>query len=211
MSSTDVIRVFKRRANFEGKIGHAGTLDVFAQGIVILMLGKGTKKFDEIQMMDKTYQAGARLGYSSDTLDIEGVLLPQVDAPPTSFLQIEEALQPFIGEYEQAIPRYSAAKQDGQPLYKLARENKEIKPKSKPVKIYDIELQDYMHPLVTMEVRCSSGTYIRQLTHDIFSSLELESFLFYLRRTQIGDIVLDSACELSEFADDQWQQYVLPL
>ena len=211
MSSTDVIRAFKRSTQFKGKIGHAGTLDVFAQGLVILMLGKATKKFDELQTQDKVYQAGVRLGCSSDTRDVEGKFSLQVDDKRPSLAEVVNASQKYIGEYEQTVPLYSAAKQDGQPLYKLARQNKKIKPKSKPVTIHSVDVVSYMYPLATMDVSCSSGTYVRQLTHDIFSELGLESFLFFLRRTRIGYISLDQACEIADFATDSWQKSVLEI
>ncbi len=211
MSSADVIRVFKRSANFKGKIGHAGTLDVFAQGLVILMLGKATKKFDELQQQNKVYQAGVRLGYRSDTLDVEGWLVQQTNDQRPALAEVLNAMHQFEGEYEQSVPQYSAAKQDGQPLYKLAREKKAIKPKSKNVTIQALELITYKYPLATFNVKCSSGTYVRQLTNDIFSELGLESFLFYLQRTQIGFITLDRACELNDFSNDQWQEYLLEI
>jgi len=209
MSSFDVIRVFKRSTGFKGKIGHAGTLDVFASGVVILMLGSATKTFDTLQDRQKSYRASARLGYSSTTLDIEGALTDQPNDQRTTFADIINACQKFIGEQEQAVPFYSAAKQDGQPLYKLARTNQRIIPKSKQVTIYDISVVAYKYPLVTFDVTCSSGTYIRQLGLDLFHALNLESFLFALERTKVGNITLQHCCQLEQLNTPEWEQFVL--
>lgn len=209
LSSTDVIRIFKRSTKFSGKIGHAGTLDVFADGLVILMLGKATKQFDSLQTQTKVYQAGVRLGYRSNTLDVEGQLTEQPDDQRPSLAQVVNATAPFVGEIEQAIPKFSAAKQNGQPLYKLARQQQEIIPKSKVVTVEKIEVTAYKYPLASLNVTCSSGTYIRQLTWDIFQTLAIDSFLFSLRRTKIGHISLREACELSEFSSGTWERCLL--
>jgi tRNA pseudouridine55 synthase len=209
MSSFDVIRVFKRSTGFKGKIGHAGTLDVFANGVMILMLGSATKSFDSLQDRTKSYRASARLGYSSSTLDIEGALSDQANDQRTTYAEIINATQKWIGEFEQDVPFYSAAKQNGQPLYKLARAGKRIIPKSKPVKIEDISIVAYKYPLVTFDVTCSSGTYIRQLGLDLFHELGLESFLFALTRIKVGNISLSQCCELEHLNSDRWQEFVL--
>ncbi len=218
LSSFDVIRVFKRSTQFSGKVGHAGTLDVFASGVMILMLGSATRSFDALQGHEKSYRASARLGVSSSTLDIEGVLTAQVehtDTPPSSdesrrpsFSEIVEAASTFRGEMEQAVPLYSAAKQNGQPLYKLARAEKTIIPKSKQITIHDLSIVAYKYPLVTFDVKCSSGTYVRQLSVDLFAKLGTDSFLFALERKSVGPITLEHCCTLEDFSTDRWEQFV---
>lgn len=209
MSSFDVIRVFKKSTQFKGKIGHAGTLDVFAEGLLILMLGKATKQFDELQKRDKVYQAGVRLGYSSDTLDVEGQLTKQEKDYRPTLAQVVATAEGMEGKQEQEVPKYSAAKQNGQPLYKLARQGKKIIPKTKSVEVFDINVTAYKFPLATIDVRCSSGTYIRQLTADIFNQLELDSFLFKLQRTRIGNIYLQQAASLEDIKNQRWLEHVL--
>ena len=125
----------------------------------------------------------------------------------TPSLPIINTAQEFVGEYQQTVPQFSAAKQDGQPLYKLARQGKTIKPKSKVVTISQLDIVAYKYPLVTLNVACSSGTYVRQLTYDIFQRLNLESFLFFLERTQIGQIQLNQACELAALNDGSWVEW----
>lgn len=190
LSTFDLIRRYKREHNYNGKIGHAGTLDVFAEGLVLLLLGSATKQFAEFQTLPKTYIAHVRLGASSNTLDVEGVINNQKDPVIPKREAIETVLPDFIGVYDQAVPAFSATKQAGQPAYKLARAGKEVIAKSKPVTIHQLRLLAYKYPLITLEATVGSGTYIRQLTVDIFHKLQLESFLFGLKRTAIGEHAL---------------------
>lgn len=207
-STFDVIRDFKRATSFKGKVGHAGTLDVFANGLVILMVNT-TKEFAKFQELKKHYTASVRLDVSSNTLDVEGNLNHHEAVDKLTKEQILDAIQKHTGEYEQAIPSFSAAKQGGQPLYKLARENKQIVSKSKTVHIYSINLIAYKHPIVTIEVACGSGTYIRQLSYDIFQSLNTQSFLFSLTRTQIGEYQLNQAIEITDFSSSDWENKLI--
>lgn len=212
MSTYDVIRRFKSlNTDFKGKIGHGGTLDVFAEGLVILMLGQATKQFDHLQQRDKIYRAGVRLGYQSDSLDIEGSLVApdyyEEDRP--AFAKLVAAIESAKGEQEQLIPEYSAAKVQGTPRYKLARQQIAQERKSKLVQIYDLNLVAYRYPLATIDVRCSSGTYVRQLTFDIFSKLGIPSFLYSLRRLAIGSITLDLAVEIDDLRAGEWEDHLL--
>lgn len=197
LSTFDLIRRYKRENNLPArsrgsasKIGHAGTLDVFADGLVLLLLGTATKDFDQFQTYPKTYRAAIRLGASSTTLDIEGNLTNQKNPPRPDREIIEAVLKEFIGTINQSVPAFSAAKHQGQPLYKLARQGRAAPAKSKPVTIHALQLLAYKYPLVTLEATVSSGTYIRQLTYDIFKKLDLDSFLFALTRTAIGPFSL---------------------
>ncbi len=198
-STFDVIRDFKRITSFKGKIGHAGTLDVFANGLIILLINT-TKSFSDFQQLTKYYQASVRLGVSSITLDIEGELIHQPMSPKPSRSDINSTLESFIGSYEQSIPAYSAAKFKGQPLYKHAQKGELLTHKSKPVTIYTLNLIAYKYPLVTLAASCSSGTYIRQLTVDLFNSLGIDSFLFGLTRTQIGEYHLHDALDIKDLS-----------
>lgn len=209
-STFDVIRDFKRGTSFKGKIGHAGTLDVFAEGLVILMVNT-TKHFAKFQELQKHYQASVRLGVSSSTLDVEGEFTPQENLIKLSRDEIFTNITSFIGTYEQKIPNYSAAKFEGKPLYKHAREGNLISHKSKPATIYNFELTSYKFPLATFNVSCSSGTYIRQLTYDFFQKLNQESFLFSLKRTQIGEYQLSNSIEVSSFRNETWQKHLVNL
>ena len=210
MSSHHVVRIFKKQADYKGKIGHAGTLDVFASGLLLLLLGKATKQFDYWQTQTKTYVSGSRLGMASETLDVEGNLKVQSNVFSPSADQIRGVLPKFIGEIEQAVPTYSAAKFQGQPFYKYARQGKIIE-KSKKVRIDKIELVACQYPLVTLEIQCGSGTYIRQLAWDIFQSLGIDSFLYHLTRTQVGEVNLAQAAPISHFNNQKWQDFLIDI
>ena len=212
ISSHDVIRIFKR-SNPElvktTKIGHAGTLDVFAEGVLLLMLGKATKKFDEIQKLPKTYIAQVRLGASSSTLDIEGEITHQQLEHNPTFQEIESALPQFIKKQQQTVPMFSAAKHNGKPLYEYARKGIKIEERSKEIEVYDLTLQGYTFPLANIEIKCSSGTYIRQLSYDIFHSLNIQSFLYGLKRTSIGSYSFDKACSIEQIKQQSWTEALI--
>lgn len=192
LSSAEVIRRFKRIYAFRGKIGHAGTLDEFASGVLLLLLGKATKQFDALQQEPKTYEAVVRLGYSSPTLDVEGPLTAAPVFPEPTKEAILAVLPQFLGEIEQAVPAYSAAKHQGKALYAWARAGRTIA-KSKKVQIYALELVSYRYPLLTLRVVCGSGTYIRQLGADVAQQLGTQGFLASLVRTAVGEYTLADA------------------
>ncbi len=196
-SSYDLIRVFKKQTSFKGKIGHAGTLDPFAQGVVLLLLGKATKQFDEIKTWPKTYLAGLRLGASSTTGDPAGEIVSQSNPAKPLKNEVENVLKGFVGETVQQVPAFSAAKHQGQPLYKLARKGKFIE-KSKKVVIDKIDLIVYKYPLLTIRVKCSGGTYIRQLAQDIGQKLNTSAYLYFLERESVGSFTLKQAKKLVE-------------
>ncbi len=219
ITSYDVIRAFKRShlTGFDPvkyKVGHGGTLDPFADGVMLLMLGSGTKQFDQLQKLPKTYVATAVLGASSDTLDATGKIVSAKMHERTSE-QIKEATQKFVGEIEQKIPDYSAAKINGTPRYKLARRGEELPAKSKQISIYSLEVIHYSNSNygseVEMRISCSSGTYIRQLSYDIFKSLGVESYLSKLTRQSIGDYSLAKCCQIADFSDSTWRDKVVRL
>lgn len=192
LSSFDLIRKYKREHNFKGKIGHGGTLDPFACGLVLLLLGKATKEFDEIKKWHKTYLAGLRLGSTSTTGDPAGEITASLKAKDTitTKVQIEKVIQGFIGEIDQQIPAYSAAKYKGQPFYKLAKQGKAPN-RSKKVNIKNIEIIAYKYPFLTLRVTVSGGTYIRQLAEDIGKELDIGAYLYYLERQSIGKFSID--------------------
>ena len=198
ISTYDVIREYKRKTGFKGKIGHAGTLDPFATGVVLLLLGKETKRFDEIRAWEKVYLAGVRLGATSTTGDPEGEITPVSPKHPTK-REIKKAIKMFVGETEQKVPAFSAAKHKGVPLYKLARQGKTVE-KSKKVKISKIKFVDYKYPALDIRVTCSGGTYIRQLAQDIGEKLETGAFLQSLEREKIGKFSKKDCCSLNDFS-----------
>lgn len=206
ITSYDVIRRVKRVLKTlpnKVKIGHAGTLDPFASGVLILMLGKATKRFDEIQGWKKTYLATAKLGSSSDTLDRTGEITAQApkEVRELTKMQIQKVADKYIGEIEQEIPAYAAAKYKGRKLYEYARDGVKIPQKSKKVVIHSIEVLSTKDETVEMRVVCGSGTYIRQLSYDIMKELGIESYLDTLVRESVGEIGLDD-CTITEQVTD---------
>ncbi|MDO8495520.1 MAG: tRNA pseudouridine(55) synthase TruB [bacterium] len=200
-----------RKISGEKRVGHAGTLDPFAEGILIIAIGREyTKKLDQFLKQDKTYHATLRLGAVSDTHDLTGKIYPVKSGeagtakrlfdrvnPPTR-KQITEALKKFKGEIEQTPPSFSAIKLAGQRSYILAR--KGITPKLQPrkVKVYTLKIVKYRWPHLEIETKVSSGTYIRALAHDLGQTLGTGAYLEKLIRTKIGRFKLDNSLVLDK-------------
>jgi len=181
------------------KIGHTGTLDPDAEGVLPVCIGKATKLVDLITNKDKTYEAVLKLGITTDTQDITGTVLTRKDVTVT-IPEIEEAIRSYIGEYMQLPPMYSAIKVNGKKLYELARQGKEVERKRRKVYIHDIRILkiDALQHEVSMSVDCGKGTYIRTLLHDIGETLGCGGTMKSLTRTAVGDFHLKDAYKLSE-------------
>lgn len=182
-----VRRVLSEKAGKKIKVGHTGTLDPFATGLLILMAGKATKKAMEFAKLDKVYEATIRLGATSSTGDPEGEIVVKSTTINYSRQRIEEVLQKFLGKIEQRPPMFSAIKIDGQRAYKLARAGKEVEMPTRTVEIYSIELIDYSAPFIKIRAHVSSGTYIRTLAEDIGKELGCGAYCIELRRTKIAE------------------------
>jgi len=168
------------------KVGHAGTLDPFATGLLVILLGDATKKADEFLKLDKVYEATIYLGKTSTTGDVEGEITSVSDRQP-SLEEIEAALEHFRGEITQVPPAYSAIKINGQRAYKLARRGEVVDIPERKVTIYSLDILNYEYPLLEIRTHVSSGTYIRTLAEDIGKKLEVGGYCEVLRRSQIGD------------------------
>ncbi|MBP3279603.1 MAG: tRNA pseudouridine(55) synthase TruB, partial [Butyrivibrio sp.] len=183
------------------KIGHTGTLDPDAVGVLVVCLGTGTKLVEMLTDHDKEYIAVCRLGVTTDTQDMSGSVLEERPVNVTKE-ELHEAVKAFVGDYEQIPPMYSAIKVGGKKLYELAREGKEVERKARKVNIGAITILDDSHlesdHLFTMEVKCSKGTYIRTLCHDIGLSLGCGAAMQHLTRTRVGAFSLDTAITLGQ-------------
>jgi len=177
------------------KVGHAGTLDPFATGLLIVLLGDATKKAGDFLKLDKLYEATIHLGVTSTTGDPEGELTPVSDTIPT-IERVQEALNGLTGEITQVPPAYSAIKIGGRRAYDLARQGKEVEIPSRQVTIHSIELLEYNYPEVKIRTHVSSGTYIRTLAEDIGKALSTGAYCSELRRTQIGEWRIENATTL---------------
>ncbi len=179
------------------KIGHTGTLDPAATGVLPVCLGSGTKLCGMLTEEAKEYRAVLRLGCETDTQDMTGTLLEEKEAA-VSEEQVKEAVMSFIGEYDQIPPMYSAIKVNGKKLYQLAREGKEIERRPRRVQIHGIDIESIVLPEVTLRVECSKGTYIRTLCHDIGRKLGCGGAMKELVRTRVGRFCMEDALRLPE-------------
>ena len=199
-TSHDVVAVVRRTIHMK-KVGHTGTLDPDAEGVLPVCVGKATKLSDVIMDGRKSYRAMLRLGITTTTEDASGEVL---ETKPVDFNEekIREAVASFIGKLEQVPPMYSAVKVNGKKLYELAREGKEIERKSRTIEVYDIRIRQFLPPdRVEMDVDCSKGTYIRTLCADIGKALGCGGHMAELLRTATGAFSLENAIRLSELKE----------
>ena len=181
------------------KVGHAGTLDPLATGIMIICTGKATKKIEEFQYLNKEYIATLRLGATTPSFDLETEIDKTFDTSHITKEIIENVLQLFTGNIMQIPPAFSACKIEGNRAYKLARKGIEVELKPKLLTIEEIELLSFHEKILTLRIVCSKGTYIRALARDIGYALNSGAHLIALQRTRIGDITLDKCLSVDEF------------
>lgn len=179
------------------KIGHTGTLDPDAEGVLPVCLGNGTKLCDMLTDRDKAYRAVLLLGQVTDTQDVSGAVLQTSEVTVTE-TQVRDAVLQFVGEYDQVPPMYSALKVNGKKLYELAREGKTVERAARKITIYEIEIEKIELPRVTMTVSCSKGTYIRTLCHDIGTVLGCGGCMEQLLRIKAGPFVLGESLTLTQ-------------
>ncbi len=191
-------RVLSQQAGKKVKIGHTGTLDPFATGLMILVIGKECRNAEHYSKLDKTYEATFRLGQSSTTGDPEGEIIDISDRRPSKE-EIEQVLAAFTGEIEQQPPVYSAIKINGQRAYKLARKGEDVTMPKRRVIIHSLELLDYVYPELKVRAHVGSGTYVRSLAADIGTVLETAAYCTQLRRTTIGSWSVGEASMLQDF------------
>lgn len=180
------------------KIGHTGTLDPDAEGVLPVALGKATRLVDMITDKEKTYETVMRLGVVTDTQDMSGTVLSQTAELHVTEEELRAVIESFVGDYMQVPPMYSALKVNGKKLYELAREGKTVERKPRPVHFYEIEILEIDLPLVHFRVTCSKGTYIRTLCHDIGEKLGCGAAMETLLRTKVGRFTLDDAITLAQ-------------
>jgi len=208
ITSHDVVDRLRKITGIR-KIGHTGTLDPLATGVLILLIGPATKLSQKFIGLDKTYQAKIKLGYTSNTDDREGEIKEVNLKIRPSLPEVKLALKKFIGEISQIPPMFSAKKIKGKKLYQLARQGKAIEVPGKQVVIYNIDLEKYQYPDLEIKVTCSSGTFIRALARDIGQALGTGAYLSGLVRLAVGDYLLGQAVELNELTNDNWQDFLI--
>ncbi len=192
-------RVLKDHFERKVKVGHTGTLDPFATGLMVLVYGKETKNAMSLTKLDKVYETEIILGKSSSTGDPEGeIVAHEIKTPPTQS-EIEQVLAEFTGVITQTPPIFSAIKIDGQRAYNLARKGKKVEIPSREVEVFSIELLEYNFPSLKIRTHASSGTYIRSLAEDIGAKLNTKAYCHQLRRLEISDFKIENALKLEDF------------
>lgn len=210
MSSFDVVRVVKKVAK-TGKVGHTGTLDPEATGVLPVCIGRATKIIDYIMDSEKVYEVTFKLGIRTTTYDLEGEVLEERD---TSNLRDEDILgvvKDFIGEYSQVPPMYSALKQNGVRLYELARKGIEVEREGRLIKIYNIEDVKINNPYVSMKVTCSKGTYIRSLCYDIGEKLGVFATMTELNRSKTSVFSQEKSININDLTEENIEDYIVTM
>lgn len=211
MTSHDVVD-YVRKLTGERRVGHGGTLDPFATGVLVVAIGKATRLLEYTRALRKTYHAVCMLGATSDTDDRTGKI-SKFKAQHTKQipkLNIQTILKQFTGEIEQTPPAYSAVKIQGKKMYELARSGTQVDAKSRHVTVYDIKLLHYKYPELELEITCGSGTYIRAIARDLGKNLGTGGYAKSLRRLAIGDFTAEDAVPLTGLVATNMATHLLP-
>jgi len=200
-TSFDVVKYIRKSLQHKFKIkkikvGHAGTLDPLATGLLIICIGKQTKNISKYQDLAKTYTGKFKLGESTPSFDAETDVNEKFEYDHITINNLKKLANEFIGNSLQKPPIFSAIKKDGKRLYNYARENKEIEIDKREIKIYDFEILDFNSPYVEFKIDCSKGTYIRTIANDFGKRLNSGSYLYELRRTKIGEFSVLNAIDI---------------
>lgn len=199
-TSFDVVNKIRRNLKIK-KVGHAGTLDPFATGLLIVGAGKGTRELERFSGLEKRYTARICLGIETDTYDKTGQIVARKPVEAVDEAQVRQAIASMTGEQMQLPPMYSAKKVNGVPLYKLARKGKVVERKPVPVTVFEARLIEIDGPFVTVDFLVSKGTYVRSLAHDLGRQLGTGAHLDALQRTQIGPYRVEDSFEINAFVD----------
>ena len=199
-TSFDVVKKIKNIIKCK-KVGHAGTLDPLATGLLIICTGKNTKKINDLQNQDKVYTGEFILGKSTPSHDLETEFNSQKDIKNITSDRIEEVSKRFVGEQLQRPPKFSAVKVNGKRAYEYARDNEDVKIKEKNINIYEFKITEYNLPNISFKISCTKGTYIRSIARDFGEKLGCGAVLSKLRRTEIGNYDVEDAFKVNELAD----------
>jgi tRNA pseudouridine55 synthase len=195
------------------KVGHCGTLDPNATGLLIIVLGRGTKLSEKLMSSDKVYEGEAKFGEATDSYDADGQIVSTAPVPPLNVEKLNEEAGKFVGDLMQLPPMVSAVKIDGVPLYKLARKGLEVERKERLVHIYTYRFTSYQEPIGTFRVACTKGTYVRSLVHDLGQRLGCGAHLKSLRRMDSGKFSVSDATPLEtilQWSSTELAQHVIP-
>lgn len=213
MTSQDVVNVVRRVAGTR-QVGHTGTLDPLATGLLVLLVGEATKLSEYIMGFDKTYEGLARLGVQSNTYDSEGEVVAGPGGDLPTLARLNELATQWVGEIDQTPPPFSAVKIAGKKLYEYARAGETIEAEARAVRVDTFELSELAGDTVRFKVACSSGTYVRSLVHELGQAASCGALVAELRRTRVGDFDIAEATTLDalkEMADDQFGEVLMPI
>jgi tRNA pseudouridine55 synthase len=212
MTSHEVVQIIRRGTNIR-RAGHTGTLDPRASGVLVILIGPAVRLSEYVSASDKRYQAVIRLGANTDTYDSDGKVTSTNPINVTE-QQFETELKKFIGEITQTPPSYSAIKMQGRPAYEMAREGEEVEMQPRIINVYSLDVIEWAPPEVTVDVHCSSGTYVRSLAFELGEKLGCGAMLAGLRRTKSGRFTLKDAVPLRKliesFDNNSWYKFVIP-
>ncbi|MDB5356278.1 MAG: truB [Phycisphaerales bacterium] len=211
ISSARAVDKVKRLLPRGTKIGHAGTLDPFATGVLLLLVGRATKSCERLMDAPKQYEAVIKLGATTETDDPESPEQPTPNAVPPTPADVASALTKFVGEITQRPPAYSAMKVSGRRAYDIARKGGEVKLEPRPVRVYSIDLLGYEWPFVRVRIDCGRGTYIRAIARDLGAALNVGGHLTELRRTRIGDFNIAQAITLETLTAEGVAKHLQPI
>ncbi|MDB6022319.1 MAG: tRNA pseudouridine synthase [Pedosphaera sp.] len=199
-TSHDVVDAIRRQFRLK-KVGHCGTLDPNATGLLIIVLGRGTKLSEKLMSSDKVYEGTIKFGETTDSYDKDGELVASLPVPPTTVEELNEMASAFVGDQMQMPPMVSAVKKNGVPLYKLARKGLEVVREPRLIHIYNFRFSEYQEPLGWFRVACTKGTYVRSLAHELGQKLGCGAHLATLRRTVSGKFDVADAIEFEHALD----------
>ena len=198
LTSHDVVDRVRRKLKMK-RIGHAGTLDPMATGLLIILVGKATKLSQYLMSLDKAYQGTITLGETTNTYDAEGEVMTTKPVPDIAQTEVQEVLNTFVGDQYQTPPMFSALKIDGQPLYKMARKGKEVEREPRFIRISRFDITRFALPEVDFSLDCTKGTYVRSLANDIGGKIGCGAYLSALRRSASDRFSIDDATSLDIF------------
>ncbi|MDP0500945.1 MAG: tRNA pseudouridine(55) synthase TruB [Verrucomicrobiota bacterium JB022] len=212
MTSHDVVDRVRRKLKMK-RVGHAGTLDPSATGLMIVLVGKATKLSQFLMGLDKVYEGVIRFGQATTTQDADGEVVSEQEVPDLSEEMLQGYLKSFLGDQYQTPPMFSAKKVDGVPLYKLARKGKEIEREPRVIRVIEFTLDSWNRPDAEVTVACSKGTYVRTLAHDLGEKVGCGAHLKDLRRVEIDKFVIEDSLELADFEalePSEIRRYLIP-
>jgi tRNA pseudouridine55 synthase len=196
-TSHDVVDAIRRNFNLK-KVGHCGTLDPNATGLLLIVLGRGTKLSEKLMSDDKVYEGTVKFGETTDSYDADGELVASLPVPPLTLEELNKTAAEFVGDLMQTPPMVSAVKKNGVPLYKLARKGIEVEREARLIHIYSFRFSDYQEPLGRFRIACTKGTYVRSIAHDLGQKLGCGAHLKTLRRTESGKFKVADAMPLED-------------